>query len=415
MELRVLLGDLEVGVIRSERDGRTEFTFTSDYLAAARRPVLGQYFEDHLQEVHRSQTHLPPFFSNLLPEGGLRELIARRANVHRDREPELIALLGEDLPGAIVVRRVDETDDEWPGHEGEREADGRADKSKKNLVLKYSKHRSTMADALRFSLAGAQLKFSVLYRAGTRGPTVPVDGRGGNWIAKLPSDTYPNVPENEYEMVRWAGRAGITVPEVELVTVEDVHGLPIQLDPGRRVFLSRRFDRPEPGVRVHQEDFAQVANVRAAARYETLSYASIARIVRAVAGEDDFDEVVRRLAFHVLIGAGDAHLKNWSLIYPDGIRARLSPAYDLVATVTYIPADKLGLKLSRENRFDQIRIQHFERLADRAGVPRDRVAGVVRSTIQRAVATWPETSLDPNRMARLREHSERLPLLRDVG
>ena len=70
MELRVLLGTRDVGAIRSQRDGRVEFAFSPEYLAAADRPVLGQYFEDHLDEVHRSQTHLPPFFSNLLPEGG---------------------------------------------------------------------------------------------------------------------------------------------------------------------------------------------------------------------------------------------------------------------------------------------------------------------------------------------------------
>ena len=399
MELRVLLGSLEVGTLRGERDGRIAFAFAPDYLAADRRLVLGQYFEDRLDEEQRSQTHLPPFFSNLLPEGGLRELIAKKANVHRDREPELIALLGEDLPGAVIVRRADDSTDRWEG------GDDGGDLAESPVT----------DDALRFSLAGAQLKFSVLYRAGTRGPTVPVDGRGGDWIAKLPSETYASVPENEYEMVRWAARAGITVPEVALVTVGDVEGLPVQLDPARHVFLSRRFDRPEPGVRIHQEDFAQVANVRASARYEVLSYASIARIVRAVAGEDDFDEVIRRVAFHVLIGNGDAHLKNWSLVYPDGIRARLSPAYDLVATVTYIPADKLALKLSRENRFDQIRVQHFERLADRVGVPRDRVVGIVRETLQRAMATWPDAPLDPERMVQLRAYVERLPLVRDVG
>jgi len=52
-----------------------------------------------------------------------------------------------------------------------------------------------------------------------------------------------------------------------------------------------------------------------------------------VAGESDFDEVVRRIAFQVLIGNGDAHLKNWSFVYPDGTSARLSPPYDLVATI----------------------------------------------------------------------------------
>lgn len=91
--------------------------------------------------------------------------------------------------------------------------------------------------------------------------------------------------------------------------------------------------------------------------------------------------MIRRLAFLVLIGNGDAHLKNWSLIYPDGISARRSPAYDRVATVTYIPMDKLGLKLSTENRFDQSRLAHFEKLADRAGISRDRVVSLARSTI----------------------------------
>jgi serine/threonine-protein kinase HipA len=404
MELRVLLGERDVGVIRTQRDGRTEFVFSSDYLTAGERPVLGQYFEDHLDTVHRSQTQLPPFFSNLLPEGGLRDLLARRAGVHRDRELPLIALLGEDLPGAVVVRRVDDSaadpaDDPAASERG----DGTAD-------VAGQQHQ-----ALRFSLAGAQLKFSVLYGPATRGSRVPLDGRGGNWVAKLPSETYPNVPEHEYEMMRWAGRTGITVPDVELVTVGDIAGLPIQLDRDRHVFLSRRFDRPESGPRIHQEDFAQVANVRAAERYGVLSQASIARIVHAVAGEADFDEVIRRTAFNILIGNGDAHLKNWSLTYSDGVHARLSPAYDLVSTVTYIPDDKLGLKLSRENRFPEIRLAHFERLADKVGISGDRVTRIVRDTLQRAMATWPTDTRDPARTATLRAHVERLPLLAEAG
>lgn len=397
MELRVLLNDMDVGVIRAERGGRIEFAFAPGYLAAQRRPVLGQYFEDHLDEVQRSHTRLPPFFSNLLPEGGLRELLARRANVHLEREADLIAVLGEDLPGAIVVRRADAAVDD--DDESEREV----------------APTEAAPDELRFSLAGAQLKFSVLYRAGSRGPTLPLNGRGGNWIAKLPSEAYANVPENEYEMAQWAARVGITVPETALVTVGDVEGLPVQLDPQRHVFLSRRFDRPETGERIHQEDFAQVRNVRVSARYGELSYTSLAKIVRAVAGEQDFDEVIRRLVFNVLIGNGDAHLKNWSLVYPDGIAARLSPAYDLVATVTYIPADKLALRLERENRFEQIRLEHFEQLADKAAVPRARVVDTVRETIDRAMASWPAKSLDPARLTLLREHVQRLPLLRDVG
>jgi serine/threonine-protein kinase HipA len=396
VELLVLLAETPVGLIRAAPDGQNEFTFLPEYLALPRRPVLGQYFEDHLDETQRSRISLPPFFSNLLPEGGLRELVARRAGVASDREPVLLALLGEDLPGAVVVRvhRDDVTD------------------VTEDLVA--SESIDTNDGPLRFSLAGAQLKFSVLYRGGGRGPTLAVDGRGGNWIAKLPSETYEEVPENEYAMINWARRVGIDVPETALVKAGNIEGLPVRLAPDRIVFLSRRFDRPPGGKRVHQEDFAQVLNVRHSKRYGGLSYTSIARIVRAVAGDAYFDEVVRRTAFNVLIGNGDAHLKNWSLSYPDGIGATLSPAYDLVATTTYIPDDKLALRLSRENRFDAIGLAHFERLAEKVAVPKDRVIRIVRDTIQNAMAAWPD-ELSERRGALLRAHVERLRLLKEVG
>jgi len=393
VELQVRLNDTVVGHIRDRRDGRNEFVFARDYLTAGRRPVLGQYFEDHLHDVHRSQTHLPPFFSALLAEGGLRELVARRAAVHPDREAALIAVLGKDLPGAVVVEPTTELD---------------GDVANEPIVS------APAATALRFSLAGVQLKFSVLYRQAGRGPTLSVDGAGGTWIAKLPSETYFGVPEIEYLANRWARQVGIEVPEVALVSAGDLENLPIKLDARLKVFLSRRFDRPQDAPRIHQEDFAQVMNVRRDARYGTLGYGSLAKVIRSVAGEADFDEVVRRLAFNVVIGNGDAHLKNWSLTYPDEIHARLSPAYDLVPTVVYIPGDKLALKLSRETEFHEIGLGHFEKLAAWVEVEPARVVAIVRETVQRTMATWP-AELDRDQGGRLRAHAERLLLVNQAG
>ncbi len=44
---------------------------------------------------------------------------------------------------------------------------------------------------------------------------------------------------------------------------------------------------------------------------------------------------MRRLAFMVLSGNADAHVKNWAIVYPDGLEARLAPVYDFVSTIVY--------------------------------------------------------------------------------
>jgi serine/threonine-protein kinase HipA len=107
------------------------------------------------------------------------------------------------------------------------------------------------------------------------------------------------------------------------------------------VLIVRRFDR-EGDRRIHQEDFAQVFDIPPEQRYaaEVIElgwshYGSIGAVICALCGEDDFRRYMRRLAFMVLSGNADAHIKNWSLLYPDGVRPRLAPVYDVVSTVVY--------------------------------------------------------------------------------
>jgi serine/threonine-protein kinase HipA len=61
--------------------------------------------------------------------------------------------------------------------------------------------------ALRFSLAGVQLKFSAVMEA-SGGLTIPAGGMGGSWIVKLPSNRFASVPENEYTMLALARAVG---------------------------------------------------------------------------------------------------------------------------------------------------------------------------------------------------------------
>jgi hypothetical protein len=91
------------------------------------------------------------------------------------------------------------------------------------------------------------------------------------------------------------------------------------------------------------EDFAQVFGQYPNDKDKSRSYANIAAVLWVEAGEEAVAEFVRRLVFSVVIGNADMHLKNWSLLYPDRRRPVLSPGYDFVATLPYIPNDTLAL------------------------------------------------------------------------
>ncbi|MBA4369385.1 MAG: hypothetical protein C0403_17305 [Desulfobacterium sp.] len=74
-------------------------------------------------------------------------------------------------------------------------------------------------------MAGIQLKFSAVQEA-TGGLTIPAQGSGGSWIVKLPSTSFDAVPENEFAMMRLAGMIGMNVPEIRLIPIHNISGLP---------------------------------------------------------------------------------------------------------------------------------------------------------------------------------------------
>jgi serine/threonine-protein kinase HipA len=373
--LIVKLGDLAVGDLRLRSGDSWEFRFRDDYLDLHPRPVLGQFFEDDLKRAHRANLRLPPFFSNLLPEGALRELVARQSDFNEQREALLLEALGGDLPGAVIVER---------GDGGNVEGD--MEPAPLPAPVQNREPR------LKFSLAGVQLKFSVLRQDDRL--TLPATGQGGDWIVKPPSLLYPGVPANEFSMLGWAVAAGIDVPEHRLVPLSEIDGLPEGLVFGEHEALAiRRYDRNQ-GERIHQEDFAQVLGLYPDAKYDEFNYETIGNIIHAVAGPEALIDYARRLSFVILSGNGDAHHKNWSLLYPDGRRASLTPAYDLVFTRAYVDNDDLALRLSRSRRFADVTIESFRRLARKCGFDEVRLAEVVGEAVEKIRRTWAEIAPD---------------------
>jgi serine/threonine-protein kinase HipA len=326
---------------------------------------------------------------------------------------ELLAQVGHDLPGAVRIVLEDGAPDSeaWDPE-----------------ALKHEQTRADSGDGRvlgwRFSLAGVGLKFSML-RQNDR-LALPAFGEGGDWIVKLPDATYVDVPRNEHAMMTLAASVGIEVPEHTLVRRGDLEGLPehVWLGSEELAYAVRRFDRGENRTPIHIEDFAQVRNFypHAGQKYQG-SFETVAALVYRRRDLEGLYEFVRRLTFNILISNGDAHLKNWSLIYHDPRIPTLSPVYDLVSTAFYQTGDSpedLGLRFDRTRRFDQVKVDGFARLEKKLGVIGADLAGCALHTIERVVAAWPAVAglLDAN--PRLRDsvaqsiQQRRRTLLRSV-
>lgn len=397
-ELEVLISKTPAGVLRRSRYDAVEFTLLESYKATDLKPLLGQRFLDDPDRSWHVRSRVPEWFSNLLPEGALRELVAKQASVSPQREFFLLRHLGQDLPGAVQIlspqAELAFALDELP-----------------------SSSRTSLADTSEwhFSLAGVQLKFSA--RENARGLTIPISGTGGNWIVKLPDSRLNGVPENEYATMRWATESGIDVPSTRLVPVSDIEGLPRNLHQGsaQMAYAIQRFDRGPGDARIHIEDFAQVLNLYPEAKYGKYNYETVANVIAALDGKRGLEAFVRQFIFIVASGNGDAHLKNWSLIYPDGNAARLAPAYDLVSTIHYMPDDQLALTFARSKQWKDVSMDGFARLARKIGWPEREVMEMTKSSLEAVLGAWSRSKADfgysSDQIRRIEAHMRTIPLL----
>ena len=376
--LDIFLGETRVGTIARLDGDASIFTFDEVYLADQNRPTLSLAYKDAngeiIDETRSYRTKIEPFFSNLLPEGTLRDYLARRAGVKAVREYKLLAQLGHDLPGAVRAVAVDAEETE-------------ADELDEEAAEKQAER------ALRFSLAGVQLKFSAVKAQGKNGGlTIPVTGSGGDWIVKLPSARHPDVPEAEFAAMKLAAKIGIDVPEIDLLSLDQIDGIPEGITRyGESAFAIRRFDRGEEGP-VHTEDFAQVFGVFADDKYENASYRQILNVLAIETDEQSVVEFVRRLTYSVLIGNGDMHLKNWSLIYPDRRNALLAPAYDLLSTLAYIPGDDAALKFDGSREWASYTYDVLEAIADKARLPARLITATAKDVVAQFDDAWSNES-----------------------
>lgn len=384
--LDVLLNDMKVGMIVRTPGDFNAFSFEQSYRQTGGFPVLSLSFRAAHGGLRKDPKPvaraLPSFFANLLPEDKLREAMEKHhsGSVRAGNDFDLLATLGSDLPGAV---RIVPSEGSVVCNEG----------------LTPSRPKA------RFSLAGVQMKLSVIKNTGKGGGlTIPLGDEQGSYIAKFPSTSFPSVSENEFANLALAEAIGMDVPERELVEQSQFEGIPEEFETlsDGKVLLVKRFDRVAGGERIHIEDFAQVFGVYPSRKYEGAAYHDIAVAIGIAVSSAAALEFVRRLALAVLTGNGDMHLKNWSLIYQGkGDKPALAPVYDVLSTVPYIPSDAMALSLAGERPFKAMNAQRWKVFAHRARLPEAAVLKAVTEIVERVNQSWwslPERAVLPDRV-----------------
>ena len=221
--------------------------------------------------------------------------------------------------------------------------------------------------------------------------TLPGEGEHGAVIAKLPSAKIPWLPEVEYTSMKLAEAAGVSIPELELVRTDAVEGLPASLlESGDYVLSVKRYDRTENG-RIHAEDFAQIIGAVGDRKYTMANEETVMKMATMFSRHraSGFKEAVTRIAVNILLGNTDAHLKNWSLIYRDGVNPELSPAYDIVAFAVYDHSEQMALRFRGTKDASIIGLKRFAKAGALCGFGELETRKHVLRTVEKAADTWP--------------------------
>lgn len=221
----------------------------------------------------------------------------------------------------------------------------------------------------RIAVPGVQAKLSlslideVLNRKNVRRLTV-VGALGGNYIFKPPSNTYPEMPENEH----------LTMKIAEAFGIQTVPSSLIRLQSGELAYITKRIDRTLNGQKIHMLDMFQITE--AVDKYKS-TMERVAKALRQFSADTLMDQLkyFELTVFCFLTGNNDMHLKNFSMIEKDG-KWSLSPAYDLLNVNLANPKDKEELALSMEGKKRKFTRLHFERFGAHLGLNNKQIQGV---------------------------------------
>lgn len=309
MNIDIYVAGKLAGVLSMAQPGRCVFTYdlacSPEAFVSLTMPVRTESYVWH--ELH-------PVFQMNLPEGDLlARLRARLTKVGAERPMDLLAFTGGHQIGRVSAYPRGMVPDK-PGDLPSFAAIMTAPDTTQLFVDLVEAH-------LNRAVSGVMPKAISLshQKAGERLTAFDAGG-----LYKTGREDFPDLALNEWFCLRAAKRAGIEVPMFELS--RDL-----------RVLKLTRFDQASTGT-LGFEDFAVLQGLGSAEKYQSTYerlLKSAAQFISPLARVAARRELFRRIVLCWMLRNGDAHLKNFALLYSGIADVRLAPLYDVVTTTAY--------------------------------------------------------------------------------
>lgn len=334
-----------------------------------------------------TQAATDPFIEGLLPEReGVREAIARQFGVSPRNPFALLEHVGLECAGAAQFAAEHEIEAVLRGV-GALEPIDDAAIGERLRELRSRPDDSWMADRERWSLAGAQAKFALRWEDGWHTAT---GAEPTTHIVKPGVDGFRHQALNEHLCLATARTIGLRAARSEYAEFD-----------GEPAIVVERYDRPRVEgsvVRLHQEDLCQATSTPPRRKYESDGGPSARTIVATLrsggAPEDSVHRFLEGLVFNHLIGAPDAHAKNYSILLAPGV-VELAPLYDVASALPYDrrKGDGLGaaaMAVGGVREFGRVEERHWVALAGECRIEPEWLLGTVR----RLAASTPDALAD---------------------
>ncbi|WP_323167869.1 type II toxin-antitoxin system HipA family toxin [Pseudomonas atacamensis] len=323
--LQVCVGGHEVGRLgRGHADVDSVFSYRDD---AIDENAVSLTMPTRL-ESYGCERGIHPIFEMNLPEGALRDALVLRFSkaVRGFDDFALLSIVGPHQLGRLSIASASTTDRPPETSLAELLVHDGAQGLFEDLLQTYGQYSG---------VSGVQPKVLV------RDSAAAIDRlthRGSTHLVKaFRAEEYPELATNEYFCMRAAQLCGLDVPHFEL----SEHG---------KFLVIERFDLSDTGY-LGFEDFCVLNGWPSKAKYDG-SYEGVARQIKAFVSpsllKHALEAFFKIVALSAALKNGDAHLKNFGVLYEDcGEHSliRLAPAYDIITTSVYIKSDSMALLL----------------------------------------------------------------------